>query len=165
MSTAVKAPMGDKVYTPDWCAKDIVDWFKPTGRVLDPCRGMGAFSKHLPPHDWCEIDEGRDFFGWTDHVDWIIGNPPYTGFRDWFAHGFEVADNVVWLVPVWKGFSAYGLQKQLRAWGGGLAHIRHYGTGNKLGWPLGNAIGALHYQKGYTGPIHQSDYNVERETL
>jgi len=23
----------DEVFTPDWCAKDCVDWFKPTGTI------------------------------------------------------------------------------------------------------------------------------------
>lgn len=29
----------DVVYTPDWCAKDMLDWFRPCGKMLDPCKG------------------------------------------------------------------------------------------------------------------------------
>lgn len=39
---------GDVVYTPDWCARDMVEWFKPSGRVLEPCKGDGAIYKYLP---------------------------------------------------------------------------------------------------------------------
>jgi hypothetical protein len=53
----------DVVYTPDWCASDMIDWFKPSGRVLDPCKGAGAFFDKMPDGaEWCEIREGRDFF-------------------------------------------------------------------------------------------------------
>jgi hypothetical protein len=54
---------GDVVYTPDWVARDMVEFFKPSGRILEPCKGDGVFLKYLPPHaEWCEIQEGRDFF-------------------------------------------------------------------------------------------------------
>lgn len=39
----------DKVFTPDDVARDIVAYFKPTGRILEPCAGDGAFLKYLPP--------------------------------------------------------------------------------------------------------------------
>lgn len=35
---------GDVVYTPDWVAHDMVDHFAPCGRILEPCRGAGAFT-------------------------------------------------------------------------------------------------------------------------
>jgi len=35
---------GDVVFTPDWVAKDIFDFFKPTGVILDPCRGEVRFT-------------------------------------------------------------------------------------------------------------------------
>lgn len=148
----------DCVYTPSWVAKDMVAWFKPTGRILDPCRGLGAIHKELPADaNFCEIRQGLDFFAWTEHVDWIICNPPYTGFRKWFKHGFDVADHVVMLVPVWKAFSAHGLRLQLKDWGG-IAEIRHYGIGTKLGFPMANAIGAVYFKRGhFTGIIQQSE--------
>ena len=33
----------DVVYTPDWVAKDMVEFFKPSGRILEPCKGDGVF--------------------------------------------------------------------------------------------------------------------------
>ena len=32
---------GDVVYTPDWVARDMVDYFKPSGRILDPGGAAG----------------------------------------------------------------------------------------------------------------------------
>lgn len=65
-----KGRKGDRVYTPSWCAADMVDHFKPSGRVLEPCRGDGAIYDRLPSGAlWCEIDEGKDFFQWTDSID------------------------------------------------------------------------------------------------
>ena len=43
----------DVVYTPDDVARDVVNFFKPTGRILEPSAGDGAFLRHLPPHtEW-----------------------------------------------------------------------------------------------------------------
>lgn len=39
---------GDVVYTPSWVVSDMLAHFRPTGRVLDPCRGLGAFTDRLP---------------------------------------------------------------------------------------------------------------------
>jgi len=151
-------PLGDAVYTPSWVAKDMVEWFKPTGSVLDPCRGPGAIYDELPlGSHWCEIKDGKDFFAWSEPVDWIICNPPYTGFRKWFKHSFDVANHVVMLVPVWKAFSAHGLRLQLEPWGG-IAEIRHYGIGTQLGFPMANAIGAVYFKRGHhSGVIQQSE--------
>lgn len=57
---------GDVVYTPDWVARDMVEYFKPSGRILEPCAGDGAFLEYLPGAEWCEIEKGRDFFAWNE---------------------------------------------------------------------------------------------------
>jgi len=46
--------------TPPPIAADIVNRFKPTGRILDPCRGDGAFWNVMPGAEWCEAREGRN---------------------------------------------------------------------------------------------------------
>jgi len=86
----------DRVYTPRELALRLVRHFNPRGVVLDPCRGEGAFDGPLVT-DWCEIEEGRDFFSWGGHADWIIGNPPWSLFSDFNRHALERGDNVVWL--------------------------------------------------------------------
>ena len=156
---------GDIVYTPEWCAKDIIEFYKPYGSILDCASGKNkVFYNNYPKNcikDYCELELGKDFFEYDKKVDWIITNPPYSKFRQFFRKAFELADNIVWLVPTWKVFSAYGLQKELIQWGGGINHIRWYGTGTVLGWsPLANGIGAIYFKKGHTNDtITQSFYN------
>lgn len=150
---------GDIVYTPDWVAKDMVDFFSPSGSILEPCKGDGVFLKFLPSTtEWCELQEGRDFFEWMERVDWIISNPPYSKVRPWFRHSYEIADNIVYLVPLRNVFSGYGFIREIYAYGG-IRHIRVYGTGGRLGFPMGNAIGAMHLQRDYIGDVGFSLYS------
>jgi hypothetical protein len=97
MRSLVTKSGNDRIYTPDYLAKEIVKRYEPTGRILEPCCGEGAFLKYMPAADWCEIDKGRDFFDYKEKVDWIITNPPYSKYRDFLRHSFEIADNVVFL--------------------------------------------------------------------
>ncbi|MFZ2280537.1 MAG: hypothetical protein WAW39_22255 [Prosthecobacter sp.] len=90
----------DVVMTPPHLAKRIVDHFKPTGRVLEPCRGVGNFHRYMPGADWCEISEGVDFFEYQKRVDWIVTNPPWSQIRPFLQHGMKLADNIVFLMTV-----------------------------------------------------------------
>lgn len=147
----------DKVYTPDWVAADMVDFFKPSGSILEPCKGDGAFLKYLPSADWCEIEEGRDFFKWNENVDFIISNPPYSLFKEFVRHGLSVAKHVIYLVPVHNFFRATSIMRL--AWEKGwLKHIRIYGPGGSLGFPMGNPCGAVYWKRGYHGETSWSWY-------
>ena len=53
----------DDIQTPLELAGQIVAYFGPTGRILEPCAGDGNFLAHLPGADWCEIKRAKDFFG------------------------------------------------------------------------------------------------------
>jgi hypothetical protein len=86
----------DVVYTPVPLAQRLVEHFNPTGRVLDACRGGGAFD-HPSVTDWCEIAEGRDFLKCNESWDWIISNPPWSEFNLFNRHALAHSDNVVWL--------------------------------------------------------------------
>ena len=97
MRSMVTKSGNDRIYTPDYLARMIVDRYQPTGKILEPCAGQGAFIKYLPTADWCEIELGRDFFNYTGHVDWIITNPPYSKYRQFLEHSFKIANNVVFL--------------------------------------------------------------------
>lgn len=155
----VSEKRGDVVYTPDWCAKDMIDHFDPAGVVLDPCRGLGAFHDLLPEGSpWCEITDGSDFFDWTTPVDWVIGNPPYSLTRKWFAHSYTIAEHLVYLIPLRNFFSGYGFVRDLHEWGG-IREIRCYGTGGRLGFPMGNAVGAIHAQRGHGGSTDFTFYD------
>ncbi len=152
----------DVVYTPDWVARDMVDFFKPTGRILEPASGDGAILKYLPGADWCEIEKGRDFYAIRDQYDWIISNPPYTQYSQWLYKSFEVAPNILYLVPCNKAFNGYEMMINLLQWGG-IKCMRVYGPGSLLKFPVGFAVGALHYQKDYNGPMEISFYKEARD--
>jgi hypothetical protein len=151
---------GDVVYTPEWAVRDMLDHFKPAGVVLDPCRGLGAFHDLLPAGSpWCEITDGRDFFEWSDPVDWVVSNPPYSMTRQWFRHSYEIAENLLYLIPLRNLFSGYGFVREVYEFGG-LAGIRLYGTGGRLGFPMGNAVGAVHVKRAYDGLCDMSFYDA-----
>ena len=150
----------DVVYTPDWVARDMVEFFKPTGRILEPASGDGAILKYLPGADWCEIEKGRDFFACITHYDWIITNPPYSCFGKWIYRGMEQADNVVYLAPCSKPFYSEKLFRKMQIWGS-IKTIRVYGSGNKLDFPIGFLIGAIHFKKDYHGAMNISYFDAK----
>lgn len=149
----------DVVFTPDWVARDMVKLYNPTGIVLDPCTGDGIFLKYLPTGThWCEITKGHDFYSWNDQVDWVIGNPPYRQFLKWMFHSMDIATNIAYLLPCDKPFISWKMITKMRTWGG-LRSMRFYGQGRTLGFPIGFAVGSLHFQKNYFGPIELSYYD------
>jgi hypothetical protein len=147
----------DVVYTPDNVAAAIVAHFKPTGTILDPCAGDGVFLRHLPPTaEWCEIENGRDFFQWTKPVDWLIGNPPYAVFSDWLRHSFKIAEHICYLIPVNKVFNSSTMLKSIAEWGG-IREIYVLGRGDRLMLAtVGFAVGAVHLQRDFRGGIEMS---------
>jgi hypothetical protein len=101
----------DVVFTPEWLTEKICSMFEISGKVLEPCKGEGAFLKFLPKDtDWCEITEGRNFFDYNKKVDWIVTNPPYSDFNRFLTHCFNLSENVVLLVPVAKLFKSLGYE-------------------------------------------------------
>jgi hypothetical protein len=151
---------GDVVYTPEWVVKDMISFFNPSGRILEPCCGDGAFLAHLPAETlWCEIQQGRDFFEFDERVDWIIGNPPYKMIREWLQHSFTLSDNIVYLIPMNSPFNSMKRMKDIFEWGG-IEHIRAYGNGSIFGMNYGFAVGAFHFKKNGSGATHISVYGV-----
>ena len=167
----------DKVYTPTNIAKLIIDKFSLSGKVLDAFKGKGSFYNNYPDtveKDWCEIDEGRDFFEYNEHVDWIITNPPYSIYDEVMTHSMEIADNIVYLVPLSKVVSSLGRIKKIFDFGGvdddkkdkkynwgynpeqffvpcGWYYIYIIGA-SRCGFPFGFPACAIHIQRGYAGP-------------
>jgi hypothetical protein len=157
------ANLSDVVLTPDWLAADMIAHFSPSGIIMDPCRGEGAFYDKLPQDAlWCEISQGRDFFFCERKVDWLISNPPYSIFANFLTHSLKLADNVCYLIPLNKILSSVPKMNQVRRYGG-IKHIRHYGSGRDCGFPFGFAVAAVHLQRGYQGDISQSYFNVPKE--
>lgn len=139
----------DIVYTPPKLAKNIISFFHPSGIILDPCMGDGAFYNLLPAgREWCEIEKGRDFYAWTKPVNWIIGNPPYSNLLAWLRHSFTLAEHVVYLVPMHRVFASAEFLDDMMDWGR-IAHIRLYRTGTYWGFPFGHALAAVHYRRDF----------------
>ena len=76
----------DIVMTPVGLSKALVAHFKPVGKGLEPCCGSGNILRFLDNADWCELGLGRDFFNYTDKVDYIFTNPPWSKIRQFLNH-------------------------------------------------------------------------------
>lgn len=161
------APQADIVYTPRDLAKKIIDHFPLSGRVLDPCRGGGAFFDQFPDtldRLWCEVEDGHDFFDWAEHVDWIVSNPPWSRFRDFLRHSMAVADNVVFLATL-NHFSTRARLRDIRDAGFGARELLLLPTPGG-DWPhSGFQVVAVHLSKGWNGQCRITDAQVELDSL
>ena len=149
----------DIVQTPIDVCKSIVNHFKPNGIILEPCKGEGNFLKVLPDTtQWCEITEGRDFFEFTNPVDWIITNSPYSQMRKFIQHSMEIADNIVFLSSI----NHLWLKARLRDINEanfGIAEIILLDT-PKTFPSSGFQIGCFHLKKNYKGNIKFSKLEI-----
>ena len=84
----------DRIYTPPAVVDIMLKYVEEGETTLDPCRGQGAFHNKLEG-DWCEIDEGKDFFEYNSKVDTIIGNPPYSILSKWLDHSYTIAQKKI----------------------------------------------------------------------
>ena len=142
----------DKIYTPVKIAKEMISFYDLKGIVLDPFKGGGVFYDNLPSHverHWCEIEDGEDFFEFDEQVDWIISNPPYSLFDEVMKHSYEIAKNIVYLVPLSKVVSSLGRIKNMLSYGN-VKSIKIIGA-SRCGFPFGFPACAIHIEKGYTG--------------
>ncbi len=143
----------DRVMTPPNLAKAIIEHFSHAmeGRVLDPSRGEGAFFDQFPDHverHWCEISEGRDFLSWSDRVEWVVTNPPWSELRTFTRHAMRVSENIVWLAPL-TNLTTKARLRDLQEAGFGIAELLFVDTPKS--WPQsGFQIVAAHLKKGYT---------------
>jgi hypothetical protein len=129
----------DIFYTPKELVKDcikIVDIVE-SDILLDPFLGEGAFYNQYPEKNkkfWCEIEKNKDFLKYTDKVDWIISNPPFSKLNIILDHccliankgfglillstaltvprinrmkekGFKIVKILFFQVPEWFGFN------------------------------------------------------------
>jgi len=159
--------INDVVFTPDNIAKKIIEMFKPCGKILEPCKGEGAFLRYLPKGtEWCEITEGKDFYDYNKKVDWIVTNPPYSDFDKFMEHSFELADNVVFLVPIAKMWKSWKTLSKIRKYGGIKAIW--FTKASKCGFPFGFPVGAFHLKKDYRGTtkiMWDDDGLVQKELI
>ena len=156
-----KATAADAVITKTSTAQWIVDYFNPQGTILDPSAGNNAFyNKFLNNEKYrCEITDGIDFFGWNKKVDWIITNPPYSIYDYFLKHAFDIAENVVFFVPIAKAFKSNKIQRMVKKYGG-LKEIVYMGTGSQHGFAFGFPVGCLYYKRKYSGKCKITDIIV-----
>ena len=149
----------DCIQTPLSLAIEIVNHFKPEGKVLEPCKGEGVFLKYLPVNtEWCEIADGKNFYDYTKKVNWIVTNPPYSDFNRFLEHSFELSDNVVLLVPLAKMFKSMGTIRQILNYGGFVSI--HFLPSSKAGFPFGFPSGIFHIKKDYKGETIFKELNI-----
>jgi len=140
----------DVVFTPDWLAKQICEMFNIQGEILEPCKGEGVFLKYLPKDtEWCEITEGKNYYDYNKCIDWIVTNPPYSDFNRFLDHSFELADNIVLLVPVAKLFKSMGTLKAIMNYGGFVSI--HILPASKAGFPFGFPCAVYYIKRNYSG--------------
>lgn len=142
----------DVVMTPRPLARALVRAVQPTGVILEPCAGDGAFLEALPPDAlWCEITRGRDFFAFGQRVDWIITNPPWRQIRAFLRHAFELADNVAFLMTVNHAWTRARVG-DARAAGFAIAELILVNTPRSFP-PSGFQLGLIVYRRGWSGGI------------
>jgi hypothetical protein len=158
----------DCIDTPDDLAELIVAHFKPTGRVLEPCRGGGAFVRALTASgcecEYCEIKEGIDFLTVEGYWPWIVTNPPWSQFRAFLKKSMQVADNIVFLT-LSNAWLMRARQRDIKAEGFGLVEILEVPVPPKP-WPqFGICLGAAWLRRGWKGStwIHSAS-EPERPT-
>jgi hypothetical protein len=149
----------DDIQTPPLLARRLVRHFRPQGRILEPCKGAGNFLKHLPKSaEWCELKEGRDFFAWTQKVDWIITNPPWSQMRRFLQQAMSVADHVVFLLTLNHLWTRARL-RDIKAAGFGLREIVLLDLPPSFP-PMGFQLGAVHLSRGWTQAITLTDWTA-----
>ena len=146
----------DVIQTPPPLARRLVDHFKPQGRILEPCRGDGNIFQCLPAgSDWCEVKEGRDFYEWTEAVDWIITNPPWSQIRNFLRHSMSVANHVVFLMTV-NHIWTRARVRDVKDYGFGIREICLVDMPETFP-QSGFQLGAIYVARDWTGDIRLSD--------
>ena len=162
----------DEVQTPINLAVGIMNHFKPTGKILEPCRGDGNFIEAYETYNliiqlenkeeikwgYCEINENKDFFDWTEKVDWIITNPPWSQIRKFLQHSMKVSDNIVFLVTINHLWTKARL-RDIEESGFGIKEIMKVDTPKEFP-QMGFQLGIIHLQKNYKGDIGLSSLKL-----
>jgi hypothetical protein len=152
MTTGLKN-YSDIHYTKPAIAKAIIKHYQPTGKILEPFRGGGVFFSQLPEGtQWCEIEQGRDFLDHVEHVNWIVTNPPFKELTSMMEHAFNISENVVFLLPISKVYSSAPRLDLIDKYGG-IKEQFLVGRGRDIGFDIGFPFAAMHFQRGYSGPI------------
>lgn len=111
------------------------------------------------PVQWCEIDDGVDFFKTEAKVDWVITNPPYSIFKEVLPKCLEVADNNILVIPVNKLLSSVPRLMDIKRAGCGIKEVYYLGSGRQLKFPFGSPVAAIWIQKGWNEGWYKESYH------
>jgi len=92
-----KIKKNDIVYTPQKIVDIMIEDIDDNYSILDPCVGKGVFYNSFKNEKkyYCEITENKDFFDFTENVDSIYGNPPYSLLTKWLEHSFKICNKKI----------------------------------------------------------------------
>jgi hypothetical protein len=140
--------------TPLPLAQALAAALQPSGIILEPTAGTGNFVRALEAYGdvrWCEIDRGRDFFDWTEPVDEIVTNPPWSLFARVLAHALSLARRRVALVATINHFWTKHRRRLVRSAGFGIERIIEFDAPKEWQAP-GFQLGMVVLTRGFDGP-------------
>jgi hypothetical protein len=88
----------DVFITPLKLAKTAIDMIgNYDGIWLDPFKATGSYFNQFPTDnkEWCEITDEKDFFEYTEEVDVICSNPPYSLMDKVLDHSIKLNPKVI----------------------------------------------------------------------
>jgi hypothetical protein len=93
-------------YTPQTLVKYCLSFvpFDEADLVLDAGAGKNmVWYRNIPVKnkDWCELELQKDFFKYSQKVDWIVGNPPYKLCWKFWEKSFDLSNKgVAFLISI-----------------------------------------------------------------
>jgi hypothetical protein len=143
----------DNVMTPLPLCKQIINYLKPTGKILEPFKGTGNFLKACPQMIYCEIEENKPFENFNDRVDWIITNPPWSKLKIMLEKSCQVSDkHIVFLVTVNHVFTKARI-RLTDNYNFKLKEILYIDTPKEFP-QMGFQLGVIHWEKNYNGLVY-----------
>lgn len=146
----------DVFYTPRSLTKQVIEYFNPTGLLLEPYAGEGAFLDYMNGSDYCEISEGKDYFEYNKQVDWEITNPPFSLIRQGLTHSTTLGHkNIVWVAPISNVLGLKARMNILRNNGYAIKEVIMIERPETFP-QSGFQIAVIHIAKGYNGDMKLS---------
>ncbi len=144
----------DDVMTPLNLCEKIINYFKPAGTILEPCKGSGNFLQYLPKDSlYCEIKENKPFENFNNNVDWIITNPPWSKVRLFLEKSCQCSNkHIVFLITVNHVFTKARI-RITNNYSFYLKDILYIDTPKEFP-QMGFQLGIIHWEKDYNGQVN-----------
>jgi len=143
----------DDVMTPLSLCQDIINYFKPSGIILEPFKGTGNFLKACPSMIYCEMVEGKPFEEFDGRVDWIITNPPWSKIKTMLIKSCQVSKkHIVFLMTINHVFTKARI-RITNDYNFYLKDILYIPTPKEFP-QMGFQLGVIHWEKNYKGLVN-----------